>query len=325
MAADYTYIAGRLNAIEAEMPERSWYERLVKAETGSLIQILREYYQSFEEVDSIYQFAEALEMEKAKYLDLISKLIPDDSAVRFLRAEHDFNNLGIIWKSEFLDVEAGQKGISPFGLTDADTLKDAVENGSGIYLPSYLKDIFDYLNSISDRYGMEEAWDFLERKKWEYILEIAPSAEAEDYTRMRIDILNIKNFIRLKRTGLFVSAGKHWIWIPGGRIDVLTMKALFSESEDALHSYLSYSPYSRLTDNGLDSQTPSWRVDPLLSGEIHYTLSERRHSFFDISPVIYHLENMNRNHTTLRCIITGKINQLPEEIINDILEGLIPS
>ncbi|MFO7915563.1 MAG: V-type ATPase subunit [Candidatus Krumholzibacteriales bacterium] len=323
LAVDYTYIAARLNAMEAELPDWSWYERLARADFSSLLQILSEFYRSFEEVDSIYSFGQALETEKAQYLELLSKLISDTTADRFLRSEYDFDNLVFFWKSDFLGAGSAEEGYNKCGLIEGDVLADAIENWSGVYLPDYLKDIFDYFETVAGRKDIDTAQILLERRKWEFLLEAAPSDYAVHYTRMRIDAINIKNFIRLKRTGLF-GAGKER-WIPGGQIDKLTLRALVSESEDQLYSYLSFSPYSRLTDNGLDSGTPLWKIEPALSAEIFNQVSQRRHSFFDITPVIYHLVNMNRNYTALRSIITGRINGLPEEIIFDLMEGFAPS
>lgn len=323
MAVDYTYIAARLNAMEAEMPDRSWYERLARTRVGSLLQVLREFYRSFEAIDSIYSFNRALEMEKAEFLELISKLISDRSTERFLRAEYDFDNLIFFWKSDFLGKVSGEQAYNRCGLVGYDILDDALENRSGVYLPGYLKDTFDYLESVTGRLDIDDAQIMLEHRKYAFLLEAAPSDYAVHYTRMRIDTINIKNFIRLKRTGMFDPERERWI--PGGQIDTLTLRALFSESEDQLYSYLSFSPYSRLTDNGLDSETPLWKIEPLLSAELFYQVSQRRHSFFDIAPVIYHLENMSRKYTALRSIIKGRMNSLPEEITFELMEGLVPS
>ncbi|MBD3178125.1 MAG: hypothetical protein GF417_00215 [Candidatus Latescibacteria bacterium] len=320
---DYTYIAGRLNAMESELPERSWYERLARSETGSLLQSAREYFPGFEEIDSIYRFAEALEMEKLNFLELLSGILRDEEVVRFLRAEYDFDNLILYWKGEFLDSEVAEDRYARCGLTSEEIISEAVRNGSGVYLPVYLKDSFDHLLSVTDRSGLDAAQLMLERSKYDYLLEASPSDFARHYTRMRIDTHNIRNFIRTKRTGLLDQEQERWI--PGGFIDILTLRALFHEPEDELYSYLSYSRYSRLIDGGLDSSTPLWKVEPALSWEIYYYLAGRRHSFFDITPVIFHLENMNRSYSALRSIITGVINRLPEEIIMEILDGVIPS
>jgi vacuolar-type H+-ATPase subunit C/Vma6 len=309
--------------MEAELPERSWYERLAGADSGTLLQRIGEYYHSFQEIDSIYRYADALEQEKARYLQLISKLIADESVNRFLRAEYDFDNLFLLWKSKFMEAGVEEEVYSECGLTAFDILWDAVENGSGVFLPRYLKEPFDILDSDMERSGLDTAQHAVERSKWDFLLRAAPSEFAREYTRMRIDIFNIRTFIRLKRSALLDSEQERWI--PGGRIDILTFRTLFSEAEDGLHSYLKYSHYSALAGAGLDSGTDLWRVEPILTGELYRHLRESRHSFFDIEPVIYHLENMERNYTALRGLIAGSINRLPEEVTMEILEGTLPS
>ncbi|MDZ7860976.1 MAG: V-type ATPase subunit [Candidatus Krumholzibacteriota bacterium] len=325
MAVDYTYIIARLNAIEASMPEEGWFDRLAGTEKGSLMGSLREYYSGFEKAESIDQFEMVLEEEKLEVLDLVSNLISDRDVLVFLRGGYDFDNLLYLWKLNHLispNESMERETPVPFGLVSPEVLAEAIDSEEATNLPSYLKEIFGKLLGIKDDNQILTAQSLCESAKWNCRFDAAPSSYARFITKCGIDLENIKSLIRLKRTGLRKDLQDH-TWIGGGRIDTFTMKRLFKEPEDELYTYLNTSHYSWLTGNGLDSETALWKIDPLISGQLLYIMNDSRYRYFDIGPVIYHLEIRERNETLLRSVITGKVNRLPGDLLSETVESII--
>jgi len=325
LAVDYTYIIARLNAIGVSMPEEGWFDRLAGAENGSLIGSLREYYSGFEKAESIDQFEEVLEEEKLEVLDLVSKLISDRDVLVFLRGGYDFDNLLYFWKLNHLispNENVERDAAVPFGLVSPEGLAEAIDSGEATNLPSYLKEVFGKLLSVKDDNQILTAQSLCESAKWNCRLDAAPSSYARFITECRIDLENIKSLIRLKRTGLRKELQDH-AWIGGGRIDTLTMKRFFKEPEEELYAYLNTSPYSWLTENGLGGETALWKIDPLISGQLLYIMNDSRYRYFDIGPVIYHLEIRERNETLLRSVITGRLNRLPGDLLSETVESII--
>ena len=71
LPVDYTYIVARLRAIEAELPDKAWFQRLARSDSGQLIGSLREHYRGFERVDEVDEFERGLEAERVSCLSLI--------------------------------------------------------------------------------------------------------------------------------------------------------------------------------------------------------------------------------------------------------------
>ena len=74
---------------------------------------------------------------------------------------------------------------------------------------------------------------------------------------------------------------------------------------------------------GLDQTAPLWKIDALIAGQLFNIVSESRYRYFDIGPVIYHLENRKRVETVLKAIIIGGINNLPDEKVLETLEAIM--
>jgi len=327
VSVDYTYIVARLNAVEASMPEDSWFERLARMETGSIQSSLREYFRGFENAESIRQFETVLEAEKLRGLDLVSKLISSRDVLIFLRGGYDFDNFLYLWKTKLLggenDIDEG-KHFVPFGLIPQDRMKEAINSETGTQLPFYIKEIFERLSGITDADQILMAQSLCESAKWRCLLDMAPSPYAVFITKCRIDLENIKSLIRAKRTD-FRKDSQDYIWISGGDIERLTLEKFFKEPEDELYLYLNTSRYSWLTSHGLDSETALWKIDPLIFKQIFNMMVDSRYRYFDIGPVICHLEIRERNIMLLRSVITGKINHMPDNDILEMVESILPS
>ena len=100
---------------------------------------------------------------------------------------------------------------------------------------------------------------------------------------------------------------------------------MMREPEDELYSFLQFSDYRRLLSSGLAKGTPLWRVEALAGSFMLEHLAESRQRFFDISPVLFHIELRGRHEQALRTILTGKSNGMPEEHIIERLDGILPS
>lgn len=320
MATDYTYIVSRLRAIEASMPDAGWFQRLARTKEESLLGSLRELYRGFDQIESLHDFEDALEAEKGAKLELISSLLPDRRDDSFIRSGYDFDNMVHYWKARKLGREPY---LSGFGLVQVEEIEKAVATGNLTWLPQHLKDLHDKLQSVDGSQGPEVTEYAGESAKWEYLLENSPTGRAEEYVRFKIDLANIKTFIRLKRTRLRKEI-TDLIWIGGGGIDAATFNELMKEPEDELFTYLHVSSYRGLVSSGMSVSTPLWRVDSMLRLELLERIGESRYRFFDIVPVLYHLELQERDSNILRIIITGRLNRLPDEMLLERAEALLP-
>ena len=320
MGADFTYAVARLRAIEASMPDSSWFQRLARTTEDSLLAVLREHFRGFEEVQGVHEFDEALDRERILYLDLLSKIIPDEKYINFLKKWYDFDNLIRAWKGKKIGEETH---LYSCGNIHPDIIKAAVEHESLLDLPEYLKDLYEMLErsyeSTQDLSAVQFAGESI---KFQHLLSAAPDENAKRYIVQRVDLENIKTFIRLKRIPLRKNIPDE-VWIPGGEIDEWRLKKLFQEGEEEFLAYLKLTSYRTVIARELDSSTPLWRVQTLVDRARLELLRESRYEFFSFMPVLYHVELYELNLRLVRTIITGILNRLREEQIAEQVDALL--
>jgi len=320
LGADFTYVVARLRAIEASMPDSSWFQRLARTTEDSLLAVLREHFRGFEEIQSVHEFGDALERERVSYLDLLSKIIPDEKYTYFIKKSYDFDNLIRTWKGKKLDEEAH---LYLCGNIHPDIVKSAVEHESLLDFPEYLKDLYEALErSYEASQDISDAQFVGESLKLQHLLSTAPDSDAKRYVTQIIDLENIKTFIRLKKIPLRKNVPE-CVWIPGGEIDEWRLKKLFQEGEEEFLAYLKLTSYRNVIAGELDSSTPLWRVQTLLDRSRLELLRESRYQFFSFMPVLYHVELYELNLRLVRTIITGILNRLQEDQIAEQVEALL--
>jgi len=321
MAQDYTYIVARLRALEAEMPDSAWFQRLVRSPVDGLLQMAREYFAGFEQVGSAEEFEIGLEAERTDFMVFITRLLSDEQVVLFLRSEYDFDNLLHAWKAAKLGREPVLTGA---GLVDTELVLKAAEESDPGDLPEHVAPLLEKLERHIEKGDLTSAQYAGEAVKYRFLLEIAPGGAARAHMMRRIDLANIGTLIRLKRSSLR-GADTNRALLDGGSIGRDRFSALLEEPEEELYSFLQYSDYRGLLRKGLGREADLWRVDSLLRGYLLGALGESRMSFFDLSPLLYHIALRERNEHITRTAFVGKSNGLPEETILERVEAALAS
>jgi vacuolar-type H+-ATPase subunit C/Vma6 len=321
LPVDYTYVVARLRAIEAELPDKAWFQRLARSASGQLIGSMREHYRGFERVDAVDEFELGLENEQASYLDLISSLVGDEAVVSFLRSGYDFDNALHLVKARRM---GGKAHFNDSGLVEKELFEKAFEDGDFDRFPVKVREYLAMVDGKAEKDEPPALQYFGENLKYRYLLDTAPDREAAHYLRTRIDLANIVILIRLERSQLRSDRPME-AFLEGGRIGREHFISLMREPEDELYSFLQFSDYRRLLTSGLAKEMPLWRVEALTRAFLLESLSESRLRFFDISPVLFHIELRGRDEHLLRTILTGKSNGMPEEFIMERVDQILPS
>jgi len=319
LAADLTYAVARIRAIEASMPDRAWFMRMVRSGPRQLLSGVREYYPGFEHVDEPHDFEKGIETDTGTLYGFFASVLGDCKETRFLLAAADFDNYILALKGKVLGAEPV---LVPSGSVPPDVIAEAAGSGDTGRLPEYLKRLRDAVASALEK-GQPVSIDREgEKAKWRYLLETAPSREAERWVRLRIDRANIKAFARLRLTGLR-SGEVSDVWIPGGTIEASRFESLFSEPFEDFLSFIGYTEWRGLHARGFDRDMPAWRIDTALDSALFDLMGESRSRFFDMMPLLYHIELRERNARILRTIFSGGINDLPEDTLAENVEELL--
>jgi len=319
LAVDYTYAVARLRAIEAAMPDRAWFMRMVRSPARQLLSGVRENYGGFEGVDALHEFEKGIEADMVSLFDLFSSVLGGGPVTEFLRAAADFDNYVLAVKGEMLGA---QPVLVPFGLTPAEEVAAAAGSGDPTFLPVYLKELHDALAVSRDRQLPVSLDREGERAKWRFLLAAAPSEDARQWVRLRIDKANIKSFARLRLTGLR-KGDTSGAWIAGGTIEMSRFEVFYTEPFEDFLSFLGSTEWRGLPARGFDRGMEPWKIDVALDAVMFDLTGGSRSRFFDVMPLLYHIELRERNARILRTIFTGRINNLPEDDMAESVEALL--
>lgn len=319
MAQDFTYIVARLRALEAEMPDAAWFQRLARSPLGGIVSMAREYFPGFEQVGSHAEFEIGLEADRTGFMVFLTSLLDDESVILFLRSEYDFDNLIHAWKAAKLAREPVLTGA---GLVGPELVGRAALEGDPDILPGHLGELLDGLERHLEKGGLASAQYTGEAMKYRFLLDVAPAGAARDHVRRRIDLANTGTLIRLTRTSLR-AAGREEALLRGGTIERDRFAALLDETEEELYSFLQYSDYRGLLRMGLGQEADLWKVDSVLRGFLIDALAGSRLSFFDLSPLLYHIELRARNEHIMRVVLVGKRNGFSEDMILERVEAAL--
>lgn len=319
MSFDYTYAVARLRAVEAGMPDGPWFLRMARTPSHQLLAGVREHFPGFEGIGELHEFETGIESGTVSLYGMLSSVIDDRRSIEFLLAGPDFDNYVLALKGRML----GEKPVLlPYGLTGTELIEAAAESGDAVMLPDHLKFLHGRLEGLAGGDSPSSLEREGERSKWEFLLRAAPSEGAVRWSRLRIDRNNIKSFMRLRSTGLAVETTES-LWIGGGTIEPSRYEALLSEPIDEFLSFITFTQWRGLQARGFGSDPDAWKIDAFLGGAFLELIDHSRTRFFDIMPVLYHMELVQRNESMLRIIFTGRINNLPDDDIEESVGALL--
>jgi vacuolar-type H+-ATPase subunit C/Vma6 len=322
VAEDYTYIVARLRSLEALMPERAWFERLARTPGENLLGALREYFHGFEAVSSPAEFERALDTEKQSLLELVTGLLQEDGPRQFIRSGYDFDNCTHAWKAAKLGARSA---LTPFGFFAPRDVEDTAAGKARGVLPPRFEAHFAALDARYEETKSLAACAYAgEAAKWRFLFEVAPGDEAAAYLRCKVDLINIRNCIRLRRSALRTES-LDTVWIEGGDVETARFRSFVREGEEELLSYLATSVHAGLVRLGLSRDVPLWKIDPIMRRAFMEFLGESRYRFFDFSPVLYHIELRERDLELVRRIVVSRLNRLSEETTLERLGACLPS
>jgi V/A-type H+-transporting ATPase subunit C len=319
VSQDYTYIVARLNAIEATMPDRAWFLRMARIPEQQLPGMIREHYGAFESVEKLFEFERALEQEKAELLDLLTSLIQDKAVVAFLRAGYDFDNFTQALKGR---LTGGTAVLLPFGTVDTEKISTAVESGRTGELPGYLKDLSERVTGPAEAGEIEEVEYRSAGMKYRFLLGAAPTDGAREWVRLKIDRINIGNFMRFRMTALRRKIPAE-IWIEGGNIERSRFVGFYKEPVDEFLSFMGTTAWRGVLGEGFAAGMEPGMIDTVLDRRLLEITGEARYRFFDLLPVLHHLDLRDSREKLLRMIIVMRINRLPEDMTSRKVEAVV--
>jgi V/A-type H+-transporting ATPase subunit C len=322
----YAHAVGRIRVIENRLLNRGTLERMIDAaspEDALKILIDAGYGSSGEEIN-IWNYEELLSNEIKEVYKLLMKISPDPVAIIPFLRKWDFHNSKVIIKGE-LSGTAYDRLLVDTGTIPAGTLVASIRDRNFKNLPASLSGAIKESIETYNKTGDPQLVDFIhDIAAHGQMLEDAEKTEndfVKGLFRLKTDFLNIKTFLRVKRTGGSSDYLKR-VLMGGGALEPgFFLGKLDSPYEDFLAS-IKVSPYRELCEKAFPSFMSAGSLveyERMTDDHMIGYIARSRYIAVGMEPLIAYLAAREIEITNVRIILVGKINNVPHESIRERL------
>ena len=278
----YAYAVGKIRVLERNLLPKPYLNKIAENSLEAITSELKikEDFFSF------------LGNELKTTYDLIEKLLKNSSLSIILRLKYETYNLKLLLKKE-IDSSVST-AFSDLGAIPPSLLKDAIQNKAFLQIPFYFRETVKKGLALFQANRAGDVEQFLEKETWEIILKTAQETKnlfLEDFLKMQIDFLNIKNFPD--------------IFIPGGRLK----KEIFKQDITNIEKRVVFF-YPKF-----DFANPEKSMDNLLT---NYLKKAKTYSF-GVEPLIAYLFAKEEELKNIKLILLGKLNNIDSSILKENL------
>ena len=322
----YAYAVARIRAIEKKLLDKTGIDRMVDAKSPeeSLKMIVEAGYGN-PSGDSLQaqDYEKLLKEEQKKVCGLIKEIAPEPEIFDLFLHRHDYHNLKVILKSEFLGQDNDEIFID-FGTISVNKLKMMVRDRNFSEMPEIMRAAVEECIDTFNRTGDSQSIDLImDRASFEHMKEVAKKSCYDfliELVKIMADIANIKIFLRVKKLG------KSWdflqkVLLPGGSIDSKAFIENLDAPIDNFINMLFYKPYGKLAE-GLESFKASGSMTKFEKLSDNFIISYARKSIYKplgIEPLVGYVIAKENEIKNIRIIMVGKINNIPNDIIRERL------
>jgi len=326
--SNYAFITGKIRYLETKLLDATDLERMIDAPD------LESAFKVFYDTDYAEYLSEVHpdEFEKAVFEDLkhnrefLMKMIPDKDFVKFLLLEYDFFNLKVIFKEKLFKKDLSHLLIT-LGFFEVADLRKLVLDGGETKIDKIIKEVIDEANLIfkekADPYKIEFFFDKKYFLVFKNLAEKLKNQFVLDFVKFKIDLTNLRIFLRLKNLGHPADLLKEAL-IDGGTILAEDFINLYRQDLDlAIKNLKKFFPstFNKYLSDYLDKKE-FWLLEKrLFDEEIDYLRKAKSVAFGPEIVAAYFYAKKNANKNT-RLIMSGKLNQIDSLILKERVRRL---
>ncbi len=319
MKEDYIYAVARVRSRELTLFSRQDIDQLMSCRTSEeCVRTLRDKGWG---VGGETTGEALLEAEEEKIWDFIRELTPDLSPFRILLYPTDYNNLKAAIKSVVTDVEPVNVFL-PGGTVEPETMMKCVKEHDFSPLPPAMAEAAESACRTLLQTGDGQLCDvILDKACLSGVLEAGKRSGnrlLEEYAELFCAIADIKVAVRACKTGKsrsFLDAAL----VPCKTLDWEALAAAACKGQEELFAFLSSTEYSQAAEQLRESYSAfeKWcddRIMDLIRGE--------KTNPFTIGPLFAYVLARRNEISTVRVILSGKLNELDDSVIRERLRDM---
>jgi len=324
---DYAYPTGRIRAREIKLLDDSRFERMLESSSADeAYKVLTEADYGFggDAAEDFHSFETLLSDELKKTFMLLYELAPQPEVIKAFQRRYDYFNIKVLIKAELQGVE------TPSILIDAGTFeKDEIiriirerdyEELTPIMRDAVL-DVYDVFSRTRDPQAIDLLLDKASFRQFSSDLLNIDNAFLQSIAKLTIDITNIKMYVRARAINKTTDFLKK-ILLDGGEIPAELYIENVDKPVETLNEVLRETRYRDVVKKGLDIYREKGNVsglEKLLDNFFMEFLYQAKLITVGVEPFIAYLYAKETEIRNVRIIMTGKINNLPADLIRERL------
>ncbi|MCR5410730.1 MAG: V-type ATPase subunit [Lachnospiraceae bacterium] len=315
----YYYAVARIRSRELSLLNQAFIDQLLGARSmDEAMRLLQDkgWHMPDEYATESDRVEKMLSTEKQKTWDLMEELVSDTSVFDVLLIENDYHNLKAAVK-EALTSDYHPEIFSAGGTIDPKIMEEAVKTRDYGPLPDEMEPVAQKaLETLLHTHDGQLTDVIIDKAALIAIGRAAKKSGSpvlELYAKLKVASADIKIAIRAVKTGKDKNFIKDAL-APCDTLDTDKLAEAASEGMDAIYDYLALTPYSDAIPELKKSPSAFERwCDNLIIRNIR---SEIAHPY-TIGPLAAYIIARENEISTVRIVLSGLINDLPEESVRE--------
>jgi len=324
---DYAYSASRIRAREIKLLDSNRFDRmLVAASAEEAYKALTEADYGFggDSANDFHSFEVLLSEEMKKTFSLLYEIAPQIEVVKAFQRRYDYFNVKVLLKAEFQNIEPPSILIDT-GTFDKEEIVRIIRERDYEELTPIMHEailnIYDVFSRMHDPQAIDLLLDKASFKQFTSDLFDTDNDFLHSIAKITIDITNMKMYIRaraINKTEDFIKK----ILLEGGEIPISLFLENIEKPVEALIEALHDTKYKDVMKKGFEmykERKNASELEKLLDDYFMVFLQQAKLITIGVEPFIVHLFAKETEIRNVRIIMTGKINNLPADLIRERL------
>ena len=319
MTEQYIYAVARVRARELQLLSRQDVDQLMACRTyDECLRTLSDKGWG----DGVGSSAEALlAAEEEKTWAFIHELTDDMTPFRVLLFTTDYNNLKAAIKAVVTGTEPKDVFL-PGGSVEPEAMLRCVREGNFSDLPEDMAAAADSAyHSLLETQDGQLCDIILDKACLAGILKCGRESGSDilrDYAELTVAVSNIKVAVRSCKTGksrAFLESAL----APCGTLDVSSLATAACKSPEDLFAYLAVTPYGEAAEKLKESYSA---FEKYCDNRVMDLIKEQKRNPFTIGPLFAYVIARRNEISTVRIILSGKLNELDDGMIRERLRDM---
>lgn len=326
----FTQAISRIWVLETRLLDKAKIERLIEAKSADdALKVLRdtEYSNVMSDVKRAADYEQILSLELKRVYKLVYELCPVKEVVDIMSIKYEYHNLKTIIKGKLLKKDFSSMLID-LGRDNLDEIKRKIEldNYKGLKpsMQKATKEVMEVFEATKDPQKIDIIIDKYMFSELEKIKKSLDYGFTDKIVNSLIDLTNVRTLLRIQRLGKDRAFASE-VLVDGGTILKSKLLSLINESPENIMNKLSYSAYSNVLKEGIQSYIDKGSLNYLEKLSDNYMMKLMKDSkFVTFGPerILTYTYAKETEIKIIRIIMVGKLNNIAEEVIRERLRDI---